>query len=299
LSALPSALIPEAKTSTLQASDVRLVAPYAPEAVKADYRRDAQADLSPAPLCEIQTAPTQAIEGRIGSDEDLVVRLCRLPVNLSAPLLRSALPTLTPGALLALIAATGEAHHRLIAARPALDRRVIKALIRSQTESVALALVRNAGLYFDEEDQTWLARRGLENAELRTAILGHPGLTIAQNQLRAQRGEDIGHSNLKLVALLRGGETAGFVREMARRLKCDQASLSSVLVSESPVPLALTLCAAGLDRAVFLHALTLWQAGHDGMPVLPAVRKPMVLSVFDLPAEEAQRKLAALINQAH
>ncbi|MFT4075880.1 MAG: DUF2336 domain-containing protein [Asticcacaulis sp.] len=268
--------------------------------------------MSPLPIASpepIDTAavPTEvrpAVEaGRAGADiyteEELIVRLCGLPVNLSAPLLKSVLPTLTPEVLLALIASTGESHHRLVAARPALDRRVIKALLRTQTDSVILALVRNPGLYLDEEDQAVVANRAKGNPGLRAALLESETLPIAKAHLRDWRAEASGHDNLRLIALLRGRETAGFVRELARRVKCDLAGLSLALVSESAVPLALSLRAAGLDRAVFRPVLALWQAANDGMPYMAESAQPLILSIFDLPAAEAQRRLATLINRAH
>ncbi|MEI9905876.1 MAG: hypothetical protein WDN06_19625 [Asticcacaulis sp.] len=49
------------------------------------------------------------------ADHDLVVRLCRMPPDLAAPLLRSTLPALNAAALLTVLAATGEEHHRLVA----------------------------------------------------------------------------------------------------------------------------------------------------------------------------------------
>ncbi|MDV6333030.1 DUF2336 domain-containing protein [Asticcacaulis sp. 201] len=241
-------------------------------------------------------------DGRSGtpihSDEDLIVRLCGMPVSLAAPLLQSALPTLTPQALLALVAATGEAHHRLIAARPGLDWRVIKALFRSHHDSVIAMMARNLRLDFDAEDEAAFARRAAASPDVRAAVLAHPGLKHAKASLRQDVTQTTGHGNLKLLALLRGGETAGFVREMSRRLKLEPAGLSQALSSPSPVPLALALCAAGLDRAVFLHVVSQWQNHHGGEPRLAEGQKPLILSVFSLAPEIARRKLAALINPA-
>lgn len=237
------------------------------------------------------------------NEEELIVRLCELPVNLSAPLLRATLPTLTPEALLALVTTTGEAHHRLIATRPALDRRVVKALLRTQADSVALALVQNPAICLDEEDQAFVARRAQNTAALRTAILENMSLPLAQSWLRGRlrewRDADAGHGNLKLIALLRGGEPAGFVRELSRRLKCDLAKLSGALNSSSAVPLGLSLRAAGFDRAAFMPLLTLWQTAYDGAPYLPESARPLLLSVFSLSPQEAMRKLDALINRVH
>lgn len=251
------------------------------------------------PVCEIASPSGRDVADLIRSDEDLVVRLCRLPVDLAAPLLRATLPALTPEALLALTAATGAAHHRLIAARPGLDGRVIKALIRTHDDDVMAALIGNPALSFDEEDQLSFARRAQESAGIRTAVLAHEGLPVAQARLRMERSGSAGHGDLKLVALLRGGEAAGFVREMARRLRLDAAGLSRVLASESAVPLALALCAAKLDRAVFLHVLSVWQGAYEAAPRMSEGHRPLVLSVFGLPPAEARRRLAVLIDRAH
>jgi hypothetical protein len=267
---------------------------------------DAPAARPDSGLATVKTWAPDAVAGDtairpgtpIHSDEDLIVRLCGMPVSLAAPLLQSALPTLTPQALLALVAATGEAHHRLIAARPGLDWRVIKALFRSHHDSVVAAMAQNMRLDFDAEDEAAFARRAAASPDVRAAVLAHPGLKHAKAALRQDTSEATGYDNLKLLALLRGGETAGFVREISRRLKLDLAGLSQALSSPSPVPLALALCAAGLDRAVFLHVASQWQNHHGGEPRLAEGQKPLILSVFSLAPEIARRKLAALINSA-
>jgi hypothetical protein len=294
LSALPFVFSAESTPA-----ETRLTVARTAEAVPRDFRNAGLALVTRKPLSETLASPDLPVGEPIRSDEDLVVRLCRLPVDLAAPLLRASLPALTSQALLVLIAATGEAHHRLIAARPGLNWRVIKALIRTQNDGVMAALIRNPALSFDEEDQLSFARRALENAEIRTAILAHEGLLVAKSQVRLHHGADTGHSNLKLIALVRGGEAAGFVREMARRLKLDTPGLGRVLASESAVPLALAVCAAGLDRVVFLHILSVWQGSYEKAPQMADGHRPLVLSVFGLPAAEARRRLAVLIDQAH
>ena len=277
-------------------AETRLTVARATKAPPRDFRNAGLALVARKPLCEV---PDMPVDELIRSDEDLVVRLCRLPVDLAAPLLRASLPALTPQALLALITATGEAHHRLIAARPGLDWRVIKALIRTQNDGVMVALIRNPVLSFDDEDQFCFARRALENADIRAAILAHEGLLVAKSQVRLGYGEGQAHSNLKLIALVRGGEAAGFVREMARRLNLDTPGLGRVLASESAVPLALAVCAAGLDRVVFLHILSVWQGLYEKAPQMADGHRPLVLSVFGLTAADARRRLAVLIDQAH
>ncbi len=269
------------------------------EVAPCDFRNAGVTLVANQPLCEIHEVSDLLPGDLIRSDEDLVIRLGRLPVDLAAPLLRASLPALTPQVLLALIAATGAAHHRLIAGRPGLDWRVIKALIRTQNDDVIAALIRNRALSFDEEDQLAFARRASECADIRAAILAHEALPVAKSQLRLSYGDGQAHSNLKLIALLRGGEAAGFVREMARRLRLDTIGLGRVLASESAVPLALACCAAGLDRAVFLHILLVWQGAYEAAPQMRQGQRPLVLSVFSLAATEARRRLAVLIDQVH
>ncbi|HTM81212.1 DUF2336 domain-containing protein [Asticcacaulis sp.] len=291
MSALPFAFSTESAPA-----ETRLTVARTAEAAARDFRNAGLSLVARKPLYEVPELPVGEL---IRSDEELVVRLCRLPVDLAAPLLRASLPALTPQALLALVTATGEAHHRLIAARPGLDWRVIKALIRTQNDSVMAALIGNPALSFDEEDQLGFARRALENADIRAAVLAHEGLAVAKSQVRLHHGADMGHSNLKLIALVRGGEAAGFVREMARRLKLDTPGLGRVLASESAVPLALAVCAAGLDRVVFLHILSVWQGAYEAAPQMTDGQRPLVLSVFGLTAADARRRLALLIDQAH
>ncbi|EGF89531.1 hypothetical protein ABI_39470 [Asticcacaulis biprosthecium C19] len=239
------------------------------------------------PHCETR-AVAHAPEA-LRNDHDLIVRLCRMPIDLAAPLLRSSLPSLDTPALLALIAATGEAHHLLIAQRPALDWKVVRALQRSGHDSVLVALVRNPAAELDEDDQTRLERLAQERPELRQAL--------SERFRRAVPAADPAtwdsHSNLKLLKFMRSGETDGFVREASRRLKLDIDSLNRVLAAGSAVPLALTCCALELDRAVFLHLLSFWQNRHNGEPQLNDRHRPVVLSVFTLPPAEARQKLAA------
>ncbi|ESQ88521.1 DUF2336 domain-containing protein [Asticcacaulis benevestitus] len=295
--ALPLAQKPVVTTDAPEPA--RLAAPRPVAATGRDFHITGDSIVARKPLCE--TAETERVPGGdlIRSDEDLVVRLCRMPVNLAAPLLRASLPSLTPQALLALIVSTGEAHHLLIACRPYLDWRVVKALLRTQSDKVLIALTTNPTLDFDDDDQAFIARRGLENPVVRAAVFGHQGLIFAKSQLRLQRGEDVSHSNLKLIALLRGGETAGFVRELARRLSLDTAALSQALTTASPVPLALVMCAAGLDRALFQHLLSLWQKAYGGEPYMAESQRALILSVFNLTPATARQKLAVLMNPAH
>lgn len=293
MSALPLALLSETKPGLPQLSVAQ------PEgAAPRDFRNAGLALAARPALCETHEAVDLSPGDLIRSDEDLVVRLCRLPIDLAAPLLRASLSALTPQALLALIAASGEAHHRLIAARPGLDWKVVKALIRTNNDGVMAALIGNPALSFDEEDQLSFARRAAENPDIRAAILAHEGLPVAKSQLRLSYGNGQAHGNLKLIALVRGGEAAGFVRELARRLKLNRSGLGRVMASESAVPLALALCAAGLDRAVFLYILVVWQAAYEAAPQMTEGQKPLILSIFSLSAAEARRRLAVLIDQA-
>ncbi|MGN6207486.1 DUF2336 domain-containing protein [Asticcacaulis sp.] len=293
MSALPLALFSETKPGLPQLSVAQPEGP-APR----DFRNAGLALVARPALCETHEAADLSPGDLIRSDEDLVVRLCRLPVDLAAPLLRASLPALTPQALLALIAASGEAHHRLIAARPGLDWKVVKALIRTNNDGVMAALIGNPALSFDEEDELSFARRASENPDIRAAILAHEALPVAKSQLRLNYGNGQAHGNLKLIALVRGGEAVGFVRELARRLKLDRSGLGRVLATESAVPLALACCAAGLDRAVFLHILMVWQSAYEAAPQMTEGQKPLVLSIFSLTAAEARRRLAVLIDQA-
>ncbi|ESQ87684.1 hypothetical protein ABAC460_18600 [Asticcacaulis sp. AC460] len=243
-----------------------------------------------APHCETR-AVAHAPEP-LRNDHDLIVRLCRMPIDLAAPLLRSSLPSLDTPALLALIAATGEAHHLLIAQRPALDWKVVRALLRGGHDSVLVALVRNPAAELDEDDQGRLERLAQDRPDLRQAL--------SERFRRAVPSPDPAtwdsHSNLKLLKFMRSGETDGFVREASRRLKLDTAALDRLLAAGSAVPLALACCALELDKAVFLHLLSFWQSRHDGQPQVNERHRPVVLSVFALTPPEARQKLTALLD---
>lgn len=240
------------------------------------------------PRCE--TRPV-AGNGPIRSDHDLIVRLCRMPVDLAAPMLRSSLPSLDTAALLALIAATGEAHHILIAQRPGLEWRVVRALMKSGHDSVLVALVRNTGIDLDAEDRTRLERLAAERPALVDALVERYGMPRGELDPMACDS----HSNLKLLMLMRNQDIARFCKEAARRLHVKAPTLQNVLESPSAVPLALTFRALGLDRAVFLHLLTFWQAAHGGAPALNDAHRPLILSLFALPRDAAQQKLRAML----
>ena len=230
----------------------------------------------------------------IHSEHDLVVQLCQMPVDLAAPLLRASLPALDTPALLALIAATGDAHHKIVARRADLDWRVIRALIRSNSDEVLLALAENHSLDFDSEDQAALARLSEDRVMLRAAILANPPLGLARNQVKLNADDGMSHRNLKLVRLLRHGHIVKFVVEAAHRLDCEATWLQRVLSAPTATPLAMLSCALGLDRAVFLNLLPHWQAAHAGEAECNAAHRPLILSVFALPAVEARRKLLAM-----
>lgn len=240
-----------------------------------------------APSC--QTRPVAHAPDPVRNDHDLIVRLCQMPVDLAAPLLRSSLPSLDAAALLALIALTGEAHHLLIAQRPMLDWRVVRALLKSGHDSVLVALVRNPAAELDEADRARLDRLAQERPDLRQAL-------SERFRRSAPVVDDLthtNHSNLKLLKLLRNGEAAAFTREAARRLKLEPSRLETLLVSSSAVPFALTLCALGFDRAVFAHLFPFWQAAHDGEPRVADKTRPVLLSVFALTPDQARQKLTA------
>ena len=219
------------------------------------------------------------------------MQLCQMPVDLAAPLIGGQLPSLDTPALLALIAATGESHHLLIARRPDLDARVIKALIRANSDAVLVALAENHDLRFDADDQVTLARLAHDRLPLRTALLRHPALSRGTRRLVA--GYGLSEDNLKLVRILRAGRSDRFVLESARRLDCEATQLQRALTGPSSAPFALLCCALGLDRAVFLNLLPHWQSAHPGDADCNAGHRPLILSIFGLAPADAQRKLLA------
>lgn len=244
----------------------------------------AHSQAHPAPH---DAAPAQVVQ----SLQDLVVQLCRMPVDLAAPLIGSSLPSLDTPALLALVAMTGEPHHLLVARRSGLDARVVKALIRANSDAVLLAVAENHSLALDADDQAVLARLALDRPALRGALLRHPALARASR--RALAGYGLNEENLKLVRLLRAGRSDRFLLESARRLECEATQLQRTLATASSVPLALLCCALGLDRAVFLNLLPHWQAAHPGQADCNPAHRPLILSVFILTPIEARRKLLA------
>lgn len=227
----------------------------------------------------------------IQSLQDLVVQLCRMPIDLAAPLIGGSLSSLDTPALLALIAATGEPHHLLVARRTDLNGQVVKALIRSNSDSVWLALAENHALVFDTDDQTALTRLSHDRPALRASLLRHPSLARANRRTIA--GYGLSGDNLKLVRILRAGHSSLFILESARRMDCEATHLQRLLSGPSAAPLALLCCALGFDRAVFLNLLPHWQSAHPGDADCNAAHKPLILSIFGLSPVEARRKLLA------
>jgi hypothetical protein len=225
----------------------------------------------------------------IRSLQDLVVQLCRMPVDLAAPLIGGSLSSLDTPALLALIAATGEPHHLLVARRNDLNGQVIKALIRSNSDAVWLALAQNHGLVFDADDQAVLTRLSHDRPALRALLLRHPSLARANRRTIA--GYGLSDDNLKLVRILRAGHPNLFILECARRMECEATYLQRAVTGPSAAPLALLCCALGLDRAVFLNLLPHWQSAYPGDADCNTAHKPLILSIFDLSPSEARRKL--------
>ncbi len=252
--------------------------------------RTEAAPLSPDLLPE--TVPSAPIR----SEQDLVVQLARMPIDISAPLLKARLSMLDTQALLALIAATGEAHHKLIAGRPGLDWRVVRALIRSNSDDVLLTLAENDKLEFDADDQAALARLSESRIMLRAAILTNPRLKDARSQVKLNLDDGLSHRNLKLVKLLRAGRAAKFIVESANVMGCEATALQRFLTGASAAPLAMTCRALDIDRAVFLNLLPHWQAANAGEPHCNAAHRPLVLSVFSLSADAARRKVLAALS---
>ena len=261
--------------------------------------------LPPAPIvADFRTPVKRMCETRLlvrpdhqgWSDHNLVVTLGEMPIDLAAPLLRSNLAALDTHALLALIATTGEAHHRLIAQRPHLDWRVVKALLRSAHDSVLIAAVANTAIDFDGDDEIRLARLAADRPPLRAAILARPGLRLARSRLDAPPQEAVSHDNLKLVKLLQAGESERFVLDASRRLKLDPLELNRAVGVASAVPLAMLCCALGIDRAVFVNLLPCWQVARPGLAVVNDAHRPLVLSIFTLSPDAARDRLAALVG---
>ncbi len=246
-----------------------------------------RATMTPSSLAQIDELVV------VRSEQDLVVQLCQMPVDLAAPLLRASLPALDTPALLALIAATGEAHHKLVAQRSGLSWRVVKTLIRSNTDDVMVALAENHTIVFDAEDQAALARLAEARPALRAAIRANPGLSAAYSCVSKNHDDGLSHNNLKLVQLLRAGQATKFVLEAARRLDVEATWLQRSLTCPSAAPLALLACAMGLDRAVFLSLLPHWQTATHGELHCNAAHRPLILSIFDMTAPEARRRLMA------
>lgn len=230
------------------------------------------------------------------SDHSLVVTLGEMPIDLAAPLLRSNLAALDTHALLAVIATTGEAHHRLIAQRPHLDWRVVKALLKSNHDSVLVATVANTAIDFDSDDEVRLARLAQSRPDLRAAILARPSLRLARAQLDLPPADTVSHDNLRLVKLVQGGASERFVLEASRRVKLDPLELNRAVGVASAVPLALLCCALGIDRAVFLNILPHWQKARPTQAIVNDAHRPMVLSVFTLSSDAARHRLAALVG---
>ena len=247
------------------------------------------------PLCLTQASlsphiPQAPADNLVRSEQDLVVKLGRMPIELAAPMLAADMPALDTPALLALIRATGDAHHAVIARRKALDWRVVKALIHTGAEITLLTLAENRDAQFDADDRVALSRYAETMIMVRGALLSRPGFTFVPSGQKLNADDGLGFSNLRLLKLIRAGRHGIFIREAARRLHLTAATLAEALSTSSDVSLALVLRALGMDRAVFVHLLPRWRAAH-GRPERDTSH--LVLSIFTLSRDEALRKLSA------
>jgi len=272
----------------------------APRPVQARHRDfSASIYLAARPFCLTRPpaaprAPMAApADHLVRTAQDIAVRLGQMPIELAAPMLRASLPALDAQALLTLVATTGEAHHAVIATRPGLDWRVVKAIIRAGFETALLALAENHAVAFDDEDREAMSRHAERHIMVRGALLCRPGFAFTSAMSRLNAEDGLGHANLRLVKLARAGRHAIFIRDAARRLHVAATGLAAALTASPDVSLALITCALGMDRAVYTHLLSLWRARHGLPDPADAPHKPLLLSIFALSADEAHRKLAA------
>lgn len=241
------------------------------------------------------TLPPAPADNLVRNAQDLVVRLGQMPIELAAPILAASMPALDTAALLALVKATGEAHHAVIAKRKRLDWRVVKAIIRAGHEIAVLALAENRDVIFDEDDRTAISAHAERMIMVRGALLGRPGFVFTTAATKLNMEDGAGHANLRLVKLARAGRHAIFIRDAARRLHLTATGLAAALGATPDVTLALLSCALGMDRAVFNHLLSLWHAHHGQPHRDDAPHRPLLMSIFALSADEALRKLSASI----
>ena len=237
--------------------------------------------------------PAAPADNLVRSEQDLVVRLGQMPIELAAPMLAAAMPALDTPALLALVKATGEAHHAVIAKRKRLDWRVVKAIIRAGHEIAILALAENRDVIFDAEDRVAMSALAEHMIMVRGALIGRPGFVFTTAATKLNVDDGAGHANLRLVKLARAGRHAIFVRDAARRLHLTAADLAAALGATPDITLALLSCALGMDRAVFNHLLPLWHTHHGQPHRDDAPHHPLLMSIFALNADEALRKLSA------
>lgn len=252
---------------------------------------DSRLEAALAPRCETRatTAPEEAGLAR-RSDHDLVVRLCQMPADLAAPLLRSPLPALDTAALLSLLKRTGADHHALVAARRGIDWRVVKALIREGHPAALHALAGNATVEFDHEDRAALMAAAAADPVLAQALGARQGDVESPRPAVPPRRD-----NLRLVALIRAGQRAAFRREAARRVDIDPAALDAALDTASPVPFALVLAALGFDRAAALDLLPLWR---QDLPPLGQGQRALLAPLLVLDPPSARDLLQALAAKA-
>ena len=257
-----------------------------PRAVQVDDYRSG-ASLGGSLGC-VTRYPDRATRPQRWSDHDLIVRLCEMPVELAAPLLRSSLPTLDTPALLSLIRSTEAPHHRLVAARRGLDWRVVKALIATGDDETLTALVDNSTVHFDGDDLADLSRCTAGCPALRKALQSRPALGVTMTA----SDEELSQQNLKLLRLLRAGQIEGFVTDAALRLGCGMSVVHAALSTRSAVPFALLVRALAFDRAALPCLLDAWPHKRpQGGKV-----QPLLLSVFDLSADAARQKLIASMS---
>lgn len=246
----------------------------------------------------------------------LIVSLCRLPVETSAPLLRYS-PVLEASSLIQLLHDGDEARSRLIAQRRDLGPEVIDALIDKASDGLSLSLLNNTDASLNATHMARLCAQAQSQIALRAPLVRHARLSASDAarlagfvgpRLKADLVQRFGVlqtdtesdpprralSRLQVLGRLQHGDMDGFCQRLAEATGETRPFVRHALANDSGVPLALMLVVLGIDRAAFDDILSQIQALNGGHPKASSAHLRLLRPIFDLNADEAQARLKAM-----
>jgi uncharacterized protein (DUF2336 family) len=123
----------------------------------------------------IRIAVAQRLAEDVSAPHDLILMLVDDAIEVARPLILKS-PLLREEDVLDLIARTSATHHEAIAGRPHISERVTDALVVSDSESVLMALVRNATARISQSGYATLVEKSRKILQMHEPLIHRPDL---------------------------------------------------------------------------------------------------------------------------